>query len=193
MNREELIEHLREEIKALKAANLDLQIHFDTMKAELDEVKVLATPEPYGWVGGGVFFHNRSKAIEAAAKSPCVEVYLRSQVFNPNSSEESRRKLFEIWVRSKDKLKLPLHRFANLPFMYSDPDTSLAWLAFNAAPVQQVAAPDGWKLVPVELTEAMLDAGCKALVGSIGGYEAGQVYRCYDAMLAASPVQQETK
>lgn len=88
MNRDELIEHQREEIKALQAANLYLQIHFDTMKAELEgiKVKVLATPEPYGWVGGGVFFHDRSKAIEAAAKSPCVEVYLRSQVLNPNSS-----------------------------------------------------------------------------------------------------------
>lgn len=32
----ELIEALREEIKALKAANLDLQIHFDIRKAELE-------------------------------------------------------------------------------------------------------------------------------------------------------------
>ena len=39
MTREELIEHQREEIKALKAANLDLQIHFDTMKAELHDFK----------------------------------------------------------------------------------------------------------------------------------------------------------
>ena len=37
MTREELIEHQREEIKALKAANLDLQIHFDAMKAELHD------------------------------------------------------------------------------------------------------------------------------------------------------------
>lgn len=41
MSRDELIEHLREEIKALKVANLDLQIHFDTMKAELEEANSL--------------------------------------------------------------------------------------------------------------------------------------------------------
>lgn len=40
MTREELIEQQREEIKALKAANLALQVHFDTMKAELEEVKL---------------------------------------------------------------------------------------------------------------------------------------------------------
>ena len=69
MNRDELVEHLhneiasrderigeleneasyyasryedvREELEALKAANLDLQIHFNTMKAELEEVNSL--------------------------------------------------------------------------------------------------------------------------------------------------------
>ena len=41
MSRDELIEHQREEIKALKAANLDLQIHFDIMKAELERVNSL--------------------------------------------------------------------------------------------------------------------------------------------------------
>lgn len=72
MNRDELVEHLyneianrderigeleneasyyasryedvREELEALKAANLDLQIHFNTMKAELEGVK-LVIPE----------------------------------------------------------------------------------------------------------------------------------------------------
>ena len=38
----ELIEYQREEIKALKAANLDLQIHFDTMKAELGRAFITA-------------------------------------------------------------------------------------------------------------------------------------------------------
>lgn len=42
MNREELIEKQREEIKALKSANLDLQIHFDTMKAELSRAFITA-------------------------------------------------------------------------------------------------------------------------------------------------------
>ena len=42
MTREELIEQQREEIKALKASNLDLQIHFDTMKAELSRAFITA-------------------------------------------------------------------------------------------------------------------------------------------------------
>lgn len=47
MTREELIEQQREEIKALKAANLDLQTHFDTMKAELegDSGRYVVIPE----------------------------------------------------------------------------------------------------------------------------------------------------
>lgn len=57
MNRDELIEHQRQEIKALKAANLDLQIHFDILKAELDEVKssnLIVSPSLFsqtiGWI-----------------------------------------------------------------------------------------------------------------------------------------------
>lgn len=46
---------------------------------------------------------------------------------------------------------------------------------------------DGYVRAPVEPTEDMVFAGCAALVGSIGGYEAGLVERCYDAMLAAAP------
>lgn len=74
-----------------------------------------------------------------------------------NTTEESRRKLFEVWAKSKEKLKLPLHSFANLPFMYSDPDTALAWLAFNAA----------LDVVEIELP---------ALKNSSSYYDGGDVY-----------------
>ena len=57
----------------------------------------------------------------------------------------------------------------------------------NTDTVQQASVRDGYVRVPVEPTEAMIFAGCEALVGSIGGYEAGQVERCYDAMLIAAP------
>ena len=50
--------------------------------APVSEAKAqgVVMPEPSGWVGGGLFFHDRDKALEAAAKSPCVEVYSRSQM-----------------------------------------------------------------------------------------------------------------
>ncbi|WP_288080329.1 hypothetical protein [Pseudomonas sp.] len=56
----------------------------------------------------------------------------------------------------------------------------------RAALAQQPAAavPDGWKLVPVEPTIDMEDAGRKAASGFMRLGEAGRVFR---AMLAASP------
>ena len=52
----------------------------------------------------------------------------------------------------------------------------------NAAPVQQVSVPDGWRLVPVELTQDMHDAGRAALAS--GSVPMAKVYR---AMLSAAP------
>jgi len=37
-------------------------------------------PEPYGWVAVGGFFTDREKAIQAAEKTPCIEVYSRPQL-----------------------------------------------------------------------------------------------------------------
>ena len=39
-------------------------------------------------------------------------------------------------------------------------------------------------LVPREPTDEMINNGCIALAGSIGGYEAGCVDKCYNAMLS---------
>lgn len=36
--------------------------------------------EPYGWVAAGRFFLDRDQAVEAAEKTPCVEVYSRPQM-----------------------------------------------------------------------------------------------------------------
>lgn len=67
----------------------------------------------------------------------------------------------------------------------------------NAAPVQQVSVPDGWKLVPVEPTEEMIRAGIQT--GLIA--KAQQEGPChwqwtypggfYRAMLAAAPAAPE--
>lgn len=50
--------------------------------------------------------------------------------------------------------------------------------------------PDGYVPVPVDASDEMVDAGCLALVGSIGGYEAGKVYKCWEAMLSAAQKQE---
>ena len=53
------------------------------------------------------------------------------------------------------------------------------------------AVPEGWKLVPVEPTEIMQDAGVVVMpTVDCHPYDAGMVYK---AMLAAAPTQGETK
>ena len=49
----------------------------------------------------------------------------------------------------------------------------------------------GWKLVPVESTVEMEDAGCKAASRLMGMSEAGRVYRAMLASAPAAPVAQE--
>ena len=46
------------------------------------------------------------------------------------------------------------------------------------------SAPKGWKLVPFEPTDAMIECGCRALGALYGQYGASEAYR---AMLAAAP------
>ncbi|MGU5659800.1 hypothetical protein [Aeromonas veronii] len=56
-----------------------------------------------------------------------------------------------------------------------------------------VSVPEGWKLVPVEPTDAMYDAGKTAGTGEVcktwdgNGYEFGSPAPIYEAMLAAAP------
>jgi hypothetical protein len=66
--------------------------------------------------------------------------------------------------------------------------------AWNAAieyttPPAQPAVPEGWKLVPVEPTEIMQDAGVVVMpTVDCHPYDAGMVYK---AMIAAAPKQGE--
>ena len=41
---------------------------------------VVVNPDPYGWVAAGGFYTDRQAAIEAAGKTPCIEVYSRPQM-----------------------------------------------------------------------------------------------------------------
>jgi hypothetical protein len=69
-----------------------------------------------------------------------------------------------------------------------------AWLGWqararlNASPVQQVSVPGGWKLVPVEATDAMVQAGTDEPLAGESDEDAPDDYRAvYRAMLAAAP------
>lgn len=59
----------------------------------------------------------------------------------------------------------------------------------NAAPVQKVSVPDGWKLVPVEPTPKMIDATWYHEIDMSCGIESqgARNKRIYEAMLAAAP------
>lgn len=67
-----------------------------------------------------------------------------------------------------------------------------------AAPVAQPVVPEGWKLVPVEPTTDMVEAGIKAiknapdLVGVVTEFTS-EAYDCYRAMLAVAPSPAQDK
>ena len=61
-----------------------------------------------------------------------------------------------------------------------------AWLCgIPAQPAPSV--PDGWKLVPIEPTQEMLDAGEDTFVSSLSGTPTSSPIAVYRAMLAAAP------
>lgn len=71
----------------------------------------------------------------------------------------------------------------------SDRVAEIADAAIQAMP-QQAAAPAGWKLVPIEPTDAMREAASKA---DDDGFEAGRSYgasgmEIYASMIAAAPL-----
>ena len=49
------------------------------------------------------------------------------------------------------------------------------------------SVPDGWKLVPIEPTQEMLDAGEDTFVSSLSGTPTSSPIAVYRAMLAAAP------
>jgi NAD-dependent oxidoreductase involved in siderophore biosynthesis len=79
-----------------------------------------------------------------------------------------------------------------VPMLYSDSINHCmvrrddVWLALTSHITQaQPAAPDGWKLVPIEANDDMLNAGKREAHGGNGARDKAK--RMYRAMLAASP------
>ena len=69
---------------------------------------------------------------------------------------------------------------------YSDnPDAKPLYLAPGAQPAPSV--PEGWKLVPIEPTHEMLDAGEDTFVPTYTGTPVSAPIDVYRAMLAAAP------
>ena len=85
------------------------------------------------------------------------------------SVEETRRELFEAWTKKQDKLKIPLHRFVNLPVVYSDPETAITWLAFNAA----------LDAVEIDLEPAIRTVGGSPIDGSM---YTSEVYKAIESL-----------
>ena len=56
-------------------------------------------PAPYGWVAAGQFFTGRESAVNAAGKTPCVEVYSRPQVLAILARSAERQALAEELAR----------------------------------------------------------------------------------------------
>jgi hypothetical protein len=54
-------------------------------------------------------------------------------------------------------------------------------------PQQEGDVPGGWKLVPIEPTEAMLDAWLNESINGAGGEGRSGEMQCYRAMIEAAP------
>lgn len=82
-----------------------------------------------------------------------------------------------------DELEQLRQRIADRPV--PDAIRLLQRVAASTTDKPAVAAPDGWKLVPVEITDAMVDAsGCEGQY-KLSGHE--QAQRLWSEMLAAAP------
>lgn len=101
------------------------------------------------------------------------------------SAERLEREAFEAWAVSEGiaiaRGPLGGYRFREATRAWK------VWQAARRAPAE-AGAPSGWKLVPIEPTEAMLDACCDVASGWPTYVEAK---RAYDGMLAAAPASQK--
>ena len=77
----------------------------------------------------------------------------------------------------------------NIRAAWNDFKGSEQFKRLNAAPVQQVSVPDGWRLVPVEPTPKMIDATWYHEIDMSCGIESqgARNKRIYEAMLNAAP------
>lgn len=108
-------------------------------------------------------------AIAALVQSPGDEVEAAAARLIDQSDEPS-------WIAGNYSARMNYWRDKAIEVA----DSLRAIVAINAAPSDGVTIPAGWRLVPIEPTEAMLDAG-QAVDGTITARDV------YVAMLTASP------
>mgnify|MGYP000892097587 CR=1 FL=1 len=101
------------------------------------------------------------------------------------------RAAFEAFMSERFGSTIDRSRVKNGDGEYMAWDMQVAWIVWrrraampNAGPVMAATVPDGWKLVPVEPTEAML-----LLLGFTGSFE--KMTQAYQKMLAAAPAAPE--
>lgn len=90
---------------------------------------------------------------------------------------KSEKELFELWCIKDDEFCI--HRYTEKCEYYSEWDTQAAWRAWQAS-----SQREGYKLVPLEPNEAMLEA---LQVGFKPDYEGGSYdsHEGYKAMMGA--------
>ncbi len=87
----------------------------------------------------------------------------------------SERKAFEEWCVKSDEFCI--HRYTDYCQEYSDDYTQSAWLAWQAS-----ANREGYKLVPVEPTERMLDSAYSSISDNLHYADLENIYK---AMIGA--------
>ena len=85
-----------------------------------------------------------------------------------------------------------IERLRRLADMYAPPTVSKT-MHSAADVIQALTSKPAEVGVPVIPTDEMVNAGCMALQGSIGGYEAGQIYTAWKAMLLAAPTKPDSE
>lgn len=93
----------------------------------------------------------------------------------------------EIELKARELLKAECPHLQDEAFEYGSMMTVINLHVVMRALRAALTPPDGCVLVPECHTPAMDDAGCLALFGSTGGKQSAQVWKCWDAMLAARP------
>lgn len=100
---------------------------------------------------------------------------------------------FVWWSDADDVVFESLRNGKHLPFDQRDAylsavEISSALPLYTAAPAPVARVPDGWKMVPVEPTNGMRDAGHRAAWRSIPSlFDEGDAANVYRAMLSAAP------
>lgn len=98
-------------------------------------------------------------------------------------NEEAMRKAFEAWARVSGRTEKQLRRLSNGD--YEVTATHWEWQAWQAA--TRAAVPAGWKVVPCDPTDAMVQASLHLDLSYMPIHDGEDRACIYKAMLAAAP------